>query len=144
MRISNLPPVSGVQGGTSATRGVSGEAFRLPDEKIATRNATTARGTAPMAASGLETLLALQALEGDREKRRRSFRRGSGVLDLLDKLKLDVLSGRMDPSVLLRLTQMLGQREVSGDAGLDQVLDEIDLRAQVELAKIDVAKGRAA
>jgi hypothetical protein len=141
MRISNLPPVGGVQGHTSATRSVSGEAFRLPDEKVAAKNTTSSRGTAPMAAAGLETLLALQALEGDREKRRRSFRRGSG---LLDKLKLDFLSGRPDPSVLLRLTQMLGQRETSGDAGLDHVLDEIELRAQVELAKIDVAKRRAA
>jgi hypothetical protein len=144
MRISNLPPVGGVQGHTSATRSVSGEAFRLPDEKVAAKNTTSSRGTAPMAAAGLETLLALQALEGDREKRRRSFRRGSGLLDLLDKLKLDFLSGRPDPSVLLRLTQMLGQRETSGDAGLDHVLDEIELRAQVELAKIDVAKRRAA
>ncbi len=144
MRITTLPPLNAVQAGASATRTASGEAFRLPEDPSRAAKAQDTRASAAPMAAGLETLVALQAMEGEREKRRRSFRRGSGMLDLLDKMKLAMLSGQSDPSLVLNLVRMTGQIESSGDPGLDAVVAEIDLRAQVELAKIETARAKRA
>jgi hypothetical protein len=85
----------------------------------------------------LDALLAVQG-EGDpAERRRRSLKRGHDLLDALDQLKAALLSGRIGSAQLQRLThQLAAQRDSSGDAKLDEVLAHIELRAQVELAKL--------
>jgi hypothetical protein len=60
-------------------------------------------------------------------------------LDVLDALKLGLLDGGVDQSMLSRLkVASEGLTDASGDAGLDVVLGEIDLRVAVELAKAGV------
>ncbi|KAF0119236.1 MAG: fliX [Xanthobacteraceae bacterium] len=91
-----------------------------------------------MATAGLETLLAVQGMQPEdrREKRRRAMQRGRQSLDLLDDLKLSLLAGEPMPAVLLKLRSLTSATlEDTGDSGLDGVLAEIDLRAQVEIAK---------
>jgi hypothetical protein len=61
------------------------------------------------------------------------------ALDVLDTLKLGLLDGSVDHSTLARLkVASEGLTDSSGDAGLDIVLSEIDLRVAVELAKAGV------
>ena len=68
------------------------------------------------------------------------MQRGRQSLDLLDDLKLSLLAGEPMPSVLLKLRSVTATAlEGSGDQGLDDVLAEIDLRAQVEIAKREAA-----
>jgi len=58
---------------------------------------------------------------------------------VLDTLKLGLLDGGVDQSIFARLrVASEGLTETSGDAGLDLVLSEIDLRVAVELAKAGV------
>jgi hypothetical protein len=92
---------------------------------------------------GLETLLALQeGIEEPAERRRRAVKRGRSALDALDALKLGLLSGTLDTGALARLkTVAAGLSEPSGDPGLDTVMAEIDLRVEVELAKIGMPEG---
>ena len=90
---------------------------------------------------GIDALLALQGVEEPGERRRKAVKRGRTALDALDALKLGLLSGTFDTGALARLksvTAALG--EPSGDPTLDAVLAEIELRAQVELAKIGMPK----
>jgi Class II flagellar assembly regulator len=98
---------------------------------------------APRSIGGLETLMALQAFEEPTERRRRAIKRGRAALDALDALKLGLLSGSLDASALARLKSAaaeLGER--SGEPGLDSVLAEIELRVEVELAKIGMPASR--
>jgi hypothetical protein len=81
-------------------------------------------------------LLALQGVEDSTERRKRSVARGRNALDLLDDLKIGLLSGSLDSSMASRLRAITADlKSTSGDPGLDQVLSEIDLRVEVELAK---------
>ena len=141
MRITPYSQMGGIQPNQTTRRPEQGgAAFRLPEDKKDTRSAAPAQGHSGTASIGsLETLLALQGLDADKEKRRRSLKRGRTILDLLDELKVSILGGRIDPATLLRLNLSTLPGEKSGDPGLDSVLEEIDLRAQVELAKIEVA-----
>ena len=79
---------------TSATRRTSSSGFSLPD---ATSAQEEVRSTAaPKAAASLDALLALQGVEDPTERRKRSVARGKGALDVLDALKLGLLSGNFD------------------------------------------------
>jgi hypothetical protein len=85
--------------------------------------------------AGLEALLALQAVDDITLKRRKAVRRGRQMLDALDEVKADLLAGRVSESRLNQLLALLGQARETTEAGLDSVLDEVELRARVELAK---------
>ena len=57
-----------------------------------------------------------------------------------NSLKVGLLDGSIDRSTLARLkVASEGLAEETGDAGLDQVMREIDLRVAVELAKAGMA-----
>ncbi len=120
---------------TSNQRNVSGQRFSL-DAKGGTADAKRASSAAPLVT--MDALLAVQGQEDDRpERRRRSLRRGHDLLDGLDRLKSALLSGQAAAGELQTLvTQLAAQRQASGDAGLDEVVAHIELRAQVELAKL--------
>ena len=97
----------------------------------------TRAATAPKAAGNIDALLALQGVEEDpAERRKRSVQRGKGALDVLDDLKIGLLSGNFDASTVSRLRDAAANlKSSSGDPGLDAVLSEIELRVEVELAK---------
>jgi Class II flagellar assembly regulator len=79
----------------------------------------------------------LQGIEEDpTERRKRSVQRGKGALDVLDDLKIGLLSGNLDVATVSRLRDAAANlKSSSGDPGLDAVLSEIELRVEVELAK---------
>lgn len=86
----------------------------------------------------VSALMALQEIEGPLEKRRRAVRRGGGLLDRLDEVKMALLSGESGGPALERLARVLREeRPDDGDVELNALLDQIDLRAQVELAKAE-------
>jgi Class II flagellar assembly regulator len=140
MRILGTNGTSAAATGNATKRSASGT-FSLEAENTA-RSAAPAGGTRTIA--GLETLLALQGVEEPGEKRRRAVKRGRNALDALDALKLGLLSGTLDTGALARLkTVASGLSEATGDPGLDTVMAEIDLRVEVELAKIGMPTGEA-
>ena len=119
----------------SNTRRTSSTGFSLPEDVA---SASEARATlAPKATANIDALIALQGIEEDpAERRRRSVARGKGALDVLDELKLRLLSGNLDSSTVARLRDAAANlKSSSGDSGLDAVLSEIELRVEVELAK---------
>ncbi len=125
-------------------RRAGGGGFVLPGERMA--DPAAARGAAGLA--GVDTLLALQgvgAAETATERRRRQTKRGHAALDALDGLLLGLIEGRLDRGALAALSHVTAAaREETGDSGLDAVLQAVDLRAQVELAKVEAGTLRAA
>ncbi len=86
--------------------------------------------------ASLAALVAVQAAEERTQSRRRAVRRGTLILDELDALKLAVLEGRGGQSELEEIAgKVESAREETGDADLDSLVDAIELRAQVEIAK---------
>ena len=121
---------------SSTARKTSSGGFVLPEEETASAQETRATA-APRSTAGIDALLALQGIEDDPvDRRKRSVQRGKGALDVLDDLKLKLLSGNLDSSMVGRLRDAATNlRSSSGDPGLDAVLSEIELRVEVELAK---------
>jgi Class II flagellar assembly regulator len=114
-------------------RRTSSAGFALPD---AASTQETRTAVAPKATAGIDALLAMQGIEDPVERRKRSVKRGKGALDVLDELKIGLLSGNFDTSTVSRLRAAAADlKSSSGDPGLDAVLSEIELRVEVELAK---------
>jgi Class II flagellar assembly regulator len=86
---------------------------------------------------GIDALIALQGVEDPAERRRHAVKRGRHALDALDELKVGLLGGGLSPATLTKLKSAAAYlKDVSGDAGLDSVLGEIELRVEVEIAKL--------
>jgi hypothetical protein len=80
-------------------------------------------------------ILALQSAGDLTESRRRAVKRGQALLDLLEDIKADLLLGGVSPARLDAMSQQLSTLRDRVDPELDAVLDEIELRVLVELAK---------
>ena len=117
----------------SRARRPSSSGFSLPETSATTETRPTA---APKAVGNIDALLALQGVEDLTDRRKRAVRRGRSALDVLDDLKIGLLSGALDTATLERLRGAATELKTpSGDADLDRVLAEIELRVEVELAK---------
>lgn len=84
-------------------------------------------------------LLSLQEAPArdDRSARRRTVVHGSSLLDGLEELRLGLLTGSIPIDRLARLAQALRSRNSrSEDADLEDLIDQIELRTEVELAKL--------
>jgi hypothetical protein len=123
-----------ISGSSAATvRRSSSGGFSLSEAVSA---AETRIALPPRSAGGIDALLAMQGVEDATERRRRSVHRGRTALDVLDDLKIGLLAGQLDSSTVVRLRSAAADlKSTSGDAGLDAVLSEIELRVEVELAK---------
>lgn len=84
-------------------------------------------------ATGLSgvSLLGLQEVAGDAERGRR---RAAQALDALRELQLGMLAGGADPRRLAELAG-LAEAEPVADPGLQAILEQVSLRARVELAR---------
>jgi Class II flagellar assembly regulator len=118
---------------TTSARRSSSSSFSLP---TTTETSDSRPAAAPVGVAGIDALLALQGVEDPTERRKRAVKRGRDALDVLDDLKIGLLSGSLDPSTVQRLQAAASELKTnSGDEGLDSVLAEIELRVEVELAK---------
>lgn len=126
-----------VQGGsvrrTGRSEGSSGSGFakQIPGE---VSSAGSVNRAAPL--SGLDGLLALQEVDDPTARASRGKKRAQGMLDQLDDLRMALLSGEVPREKLAELSKVVQTRRAQvDDPRLAEILDEIDLRAQVELAK---------
>lgn len=89
--------------------------------------------------TGISTVLALQeapdALQG--RAKQRAKERGQKMVDFLEEIRLGLLMGSIPVGRLEQLAQMVrAKREQVDDPKLHQIMDAIELRAAVELAKL--------
>ncbi len=125
---------------TSATkrseRGGSAQAGGFA-KALGSEKATPAslESAAPLGA--LDALVALQEVDDPTQGRAKAQQRGEDLLERLDSLRMGLLLGRVSISELERLSQMVNRETAAtADPRLREVLNEIELRAAVELAKL--------
>lgn len=106
----------------------------------------SAGATSSVAASGalagasgvgtVDALLALQGVGDALNAPERAAQRGGALLDALDGLKLALLEGRALRGQLSMLSGVARRvRDATNDPRLESILDDIEVRAAVEMAK---------
>jgi len=90
----------------------------------------------------VNALLALQEVDDSLNGRAKARQRAADILDELDQLRDGLLAGTLPREAVVRLAQLVrSHRPDVDDPRLKDVLDEIELRAEVELAKLDSRTG---
>ncbi len=91
-------------------------------------------------AAGLTNLLALQEVSEEDTHRRKLWQRGKSMVEVLERLRQQLLIGTLPPHLLHDLRHQLAmQKQVTMDPELNALIEDIELRAAVELAKLEMA-----
>lgn len=134
---------SSTQAAQNAKRaGIVAPGFVLPSDGASGASAAThVNRAAPLTNLGnIAALLSLQGQEDVTERRRRATKRSNALLDQLDGIRISILGGGVSRDQVAALSSTLREyRDQVDDPGLNAILDDVELRAEVELAKLERA-----
>ena len=134
MRITNNTPIRPTTRPRAADKaGGAGGSFQLQQAPATSTPQPMGSLEAPQS---LGALLSLQAINDPTQERRQALSQGHSILDELEDLKIELLSGRIPEEMLQSISSRLSERHRTGEQELDELLDEIEVRARVELAKL--------
>jgi hypothetical protein len=138
MKVGGSNGVGSAQAAGARGAGPAAGGFSVAGADAAAETAPSSWLASTLGVGSIDALLTLQEVGGPLERRRKAVRRAGIILDVLDDLKISVLEGGIPPATLGRLIEAVRQeRARTGDARLEDVLDEIETRAAVELAKLE-------
>lgn len=123
----------------TAAAGGSGfaDALSAAEEAAATDGAEAPAGIAAM--NGVGSLLGAQEVDDREHGRRKAVRRGRLTLDALGQLRDGLLMGQLPLSTIRTLEKLVEQERGFADPALQSILDDIEVRAAVEIAKLESA-----
>ncbi|MBU0801071.1 MAG: flagellar assembly protein FliX [Alphaproteobacteria bacterium] len=104
--------------------------------------AKAAPSAAPSSIAMVDVLLAVQGADdpAQRAARKRMVARADDILGILDNIRLSLLTGGLTVGQVIDIADVVAShREKVMDPKLTAILDEIDLRAQIEIAKMRMA-----
>jgi len=139
MKVDSSRGVRPTQGGRAAKRGTGSTGAFAQEMKMSGDAGTVDEAAAAAPSGAVDALLAVQevgdATSGGGNARARAW--GADVLDRLEEIRLGLLTGSIPVDRLENLARLVArQREANLDPRLSAVLDDIELRARVELAKL--------
>ena len=101
----------------------------------------TSGASATQSIAQLDSLLAVQETEDPTKKaaKKRAQMRSDSILDKLDQIRIKMLGGDLTVGHMIDVADVVAShRDKIDDPKLTAIMDEVDLRAQVELAKMRV------
>lgn len=138
MKVNGPRPATGPSGPKKAS-GSSASGFAPAGAGASPGSAPVSPLAASSAIGSVDALLALQGTGDFREAKKQATDRAFSILDILDDLKIALLEGAIARDTLVRLLETVkSERNQTGDPRLEAALNEVELRAVVELAKHDV------
>ena len=134
MRIKNSTQTNRVSSATKSSKGTaSSEPFK-PNMGQETLASFASSANSPIAPTNM--ILALQGIEDPIFAKKKATKRGQSMLDILENMKADMLSGQINEGHLNRLLALTQQAKSNSEPELDALIEDIELRARVELAKL--------
>lgn len=95
--------------------------------------------SSPGPLTAVDNILMLQGVDDSLSGRSKGLAHGEDLLDMLDDIRDGLLGGGIPRTTLNRLAHAVSKRQEGfADPKLQVVLDEIELRAKVELAKLEM------
>lgn len=89
--------------------------------------------------SSVDAVVGMQEITDDNKDERGAKNRANLILDKLEDIRMGLLLGEIPKSNLEELSKVLREaRENSVDSKLLEIIDDIELRAKIELAKLEI------
>jgi hypothetical protein len=135
--------------GTSGTSGTKKSSSKSSDgadfsQYVQGGASETASTSATQSIASLDALLAAQEVEDPTQKaaKKRAYIRSDTILDKLEQVRIKMLCGNLTVGHMIDVADVVAShRDKIDDPKLTALMDEIDLRAQVEIAKMQAALG---
>jgi hypothetical protein len=90
--------------------------------------------------TALTNLLALQEISEEDIRRKKLMQQGGNMLEVLERLRGQLLAGSIPAHLMQDLSRQLSvEKQFVADPVLNDIIEEIELRLAVELAKLEVA-----
>lgn len=127
------------QAAKSGKTGKSSKTESSFGEYVAAGTSKTASAAPTQSIAQVDALLAVQGAENPTERaaRKRMYVRADDLLNGLENVRMALLTGTLTLGHCLDIADVVAShREKITDPSLTSLLDEIDLRAQVEIAKM--------
>ncbi|MCE2927318.1 MAG: flagellar assembly protein FliX [Rickettsiales bacterium] len=144
MRITDSNPIKTAAEIRRKARAGSSSSSSFADllDAVSSDNAQSTGNLSDVSApADVSMMLALQEISDDELNRKKLILQGKNLLDELDKLRQQLLIGRVPLSTLQNLGKELAVQRVNiSDPALLSLMDDIELRAAVELAKLEMAE----
>ena len=124
-------------GPAKAKKNVSGESFSSYLKGPSAAETSQVSGTAGIAVS--EAIFAAQLVNDEEEKAKKKqvVKRGQSLLGKLEEIRDGLLLGYISRDKLIEISRFVkDRRTTSNDPQLEALIDEIELRVEVELAKL--------
>ena len=140
MKVNGSGPAPGIAPATGRAKPAS-SGFTLGGVEGAAAGTPAARTMGAASLTSVDALLALQEQPNLLDRRRRAVKRAGRILDQLEQVKLTLLEAGPTEGALDQLAAAVREaREDTSDEGLEGVLNDLETRAAVELAKREVAR----
>lgn len=139
MKIDSTGRVRSSSAGAKGKSGKVGKSSGFSDHLAEPTESASSVGPT-FAAQSVDALVAIQgvpdATTGRSNGRARKW--GDEALDQLEQIRMDLLSGAIPKDRLINLARMVTERrEQATDPQLNSLLDDIELRVRVEIAKYE-------
>ncbi len=122
-------------------RSGAGEGFSVDTASSSSHSASAHGVTGAAPAHAISALLVLQEVDDHGNGRSRTLSRADSMLDLLDDIRHGILVGLIPHNKLRQLLNLTKIRPESFvDPKLTELVGDIELRAKVELAKIEMSQ----
>lgn len=115
----------------------SGGSFSAYLQDVLQPSAESVSGTVSVSAA--DAIFAAQAAGDDeeRELRKKQLSRGNSLLEKLEEIRDGLLRGYIAKERLIEIARLVREKKFTAqDERLNQIIDEIELRVEVELAKL--------
>lgn len=113
-----------------------GDGKKFGEELSAGEATETAPAARLTATAGVDSLLSVQEVDDPAGRPAKARQRAETLLDRLDELRHGLLAGALSRRQLEQLARMVRMQRLDvDDPNLAEILDQIELRAEIELAK---------
>ncbi len=138
IQVGDIGKSNEIKSGGKVKKASTGSSFSAYlEQTMAAEENTAVQTTSSL--SGTEVLLAAQMVDADdeKERRRQVVERGKSLIEKLEEIRDALLIGAISKDRMIEIARYVRERRgTSGDERLDEIMAEIELRIEVELAKL--------
>ncbi len=137
IKVEDISKNNALGGSRSASKVGSGEDFA--QYLNISRNAAPQDVKATTAVASADAIFAAQMVDDEEKQqiRKKIIKKGYDLLDKLDEIRQGLLQGEIVKEKLIEISRFVKNNQFNtDDEKLKEILDEIELRVEVEIAKI--------
>lgn len=137
MKVNDVNKTNDLNNAAKAKKASGGESFSLYLKETMKPASNPVGGTAGIAVA--DAIFAAQMVDGEEEKakRKQMLKRGNTLLEKLEEIRDGLLMGYISKDKLIEISRYVKETKINtADEKLAELIGEIELRVEVELAKL--------